>query len=1023
MLSRVKKLFFLVGVWVLLAEPVIAQADVSHYQDSVRWSLQYVKRRLAVRDSIFLVTADSLTRYAASDTFTSPQRIQNLHGLHQLLAHMTDRSALIDGRYTDQLQFAFSVMDWRREGVLYDQLSLTPGFALRCAALFAADTAGQRFISNTGDSDPGKVLANADQLPGDEFYRHVIEHAILSDPDFAKRYFFSDNAVSRTAAGSSDSMVRRVYKLFSDYGTKTKAYILYDAVARGVIAKPEADSIGEDSRLMLRILVTLLGSEQPLGKRSLMREAEYRVVEQMRQSSLWPQARITEEFNKLSADQKLVMLAYGYRECGTRALDVYLHLMERSDLSNISAALIRNLSDGPLSGLIKSLEKEDKLAMFLEPFRPEDQHSLTRLLAVTERHEAQPQLRAIALVPTSDQAQAAVPEPDRLSDPEKKPEPAPIEPAKPRKQPKPRPDPADDIVIEPVHIMLNDSARGLLALKRNIFMALQDIPSFIHKPYAKAALLYAASVEPDEVIKKVELYKGKYWCKEVLEAAALNAPINARRYLDSRTHPVTVILSYSQNPAIKKLIQLNREAEYQSKPFLLFDEMVNDSLSLHDATEISNNAAHLFRELMRISARHSYLGQYNVEEEMNYYALHYVRSLNDKTGQPEGVRFAAVDELSCDELYYMMVYGREEVFNSTFEGMYSRFERKCNASGQWSAARFTAYPHYRSFVALCATYGRLDRFLSLFAPADRAELLTAFATGLQSEQDELSEAATVAETIANTSTPSTLQSLLAVIKSSYESFDSVQDYNGMSIYGILAAMCRDKVSADVQWYNIMSRKYKTGSLTTLSSKSLTGQKPFVERMYFYDDEDGRDSYQNFIRTFTSSQDWRVEQNYSYAKVTSLTGARIEIYANKADLQESGDKEIVKIITDNNYEVKCVIHRGHSFHTEETLNKVPSTARFVLVGSCGGFYKINIALRKAPDAQIIATRQIGVKQINDPILYSFNEYLRQGRDINWKTFWDEMKTKVGASSYFNDYVPPHKNLEVLFVRAYYEIMGG
>jgi hypothetical protein len=159
------------------------------------------------------------------------------------------------------------------------------------------------------------------------------------------------------------------------------------------------------------------------------------------------------------------------------------------------------------------------------------------------------------------------------------------------------------------------------------------------------------------------------------------------------------------------------------------------------------------------------------------------------------------------------------------------------------------------------------------------------------------------------------------------------------------------------------------------------------------------------------------------KISSLTGAKIEIYANKPDLEESGDKEITKILTDNNYAIKCVVHRGHSFHTEATLNRVPATARFIFVGSCGGFYKINIALRKAPDAQIISTRQIGVKQINDPIIYSFNEYVRQGKDINWKTFWDEMKVKLGTNSLFYDYVPPHKNLESQFVKAYYEIMGG
>ncbi|MBS1624849.1 MAG: hypothetical protein JST83_12560 [Bacteroidetes bacterium] len=1014
-----KKILFLVSFCLLMADMGLAQPEVSHYADSVRWGLQYVRRRLAVRDSFFTVTADSLSRYAVSDTFSPGQQVANLHGLHQLLLRMADRSALLDGRYMDQLQFAFSVMDWRREGVLYDQLSLSAGFALRCAALFAGDTAGRRFISYMAESDPGQVLASADQLPGDVYYRHVIEQAILSDPDFAKRYLFSDNTVSRTAASSTDTQVRGLFKLFSDYGSRTPAYVLYDAVARDIISKSEADSIAQDSRMMLRILISLLATEHPLGKRSLLRETEYRVVEQMRASSLWPQARISEVFAPLSADEKLVMLAYGYRECGSRALGVYLHLMESADLSTVSPALIRNLSDGPLPGLIKALDKEDKLAAFLEPFGPEEQHSMTRLLAAGDRHEGTPLLRTVIATGEAENPSAPAEEPE----PEAKAEPVVKDTARPHKTSKPKPEPADEIAVQPIHIVLSDSARGLLALKRNIFMALQDIPSFVHKSYARAALLYAAMVEPDEVIKKIEMYKGKYWCKEVLERAALNAPINARRYLDNKTHPVTVILTYSQNPAIKKLIRLNREAEYQSKPFLLFDEIVRDSLSLSDATEISSSEARLFRELMRISARANCLGRYNVEEEMNYYALHYVRTLNDKTGQPEAIRFAAVDELSCDELYYMMVYGREEVFNSTFEGMYARFERKCSASGQWTAAHFAAFPHYRSFIALCATYGRLDRFLSLFAPSDRIELLTAFATGLQNEPDELSEAATVAETIANTNTPSTLQTLLSVVKNSYEVFDSVQDYNGMSIYGILAALCRDKASPDRPWYAMMARKYKTGSLTTLSSRALTGQKPFVERMYFYDDEDGRDSYQNFIKTFSGSHDWRIEQNYSYVKVASQTGAKIELYANKADLPESGDKEICKIIADNGYEVKCVIHRGHSFHTEETLNKVPSTARFVLVGSCGGFYKINIALRKAPDAQIIATRQIGVKQVNDPLLYSFNEYLRQGRDINWKTFWDEMKTKVGASSYFNDYVPPHKNLEAMFVRAYYEIMGG
>lgn len=222
----------------------------------------------------------------------------------------------------------------------------------------------------------------------------------------------------------------------------------------------------------------------------------------------------------------------------------------------------------------------------------------------------------------------------------------------------------------------------------------------------------------------------------------------------------------------------------------------------------------------------------------------------------------------------------------------------------------------------------------------------------------------------------------------------------------------------------MAKKYKVGSLATLTNASLMhAQNMFVERMYFYDDQDGRDSYKNFIATFSASPYWRVDEYFSYARITSVSGKKVEIYANKPELEESGDHEITNIIRAANYSVGGIVHRGHSFHTETTLERVPASTRFIFVGSCGGFYKINIALRKAPDAQIISTRQVGVKQINDPIIFSFNEYVRQGKDINWKVFWDEMHAKLGSNSLFSDYVPPHKNLESLFVRAYYQIMAN
>jgi hypothetical protein len=45
-----------------------------------------------------------------------------------------------------------------------------------------------------------------------------------------------------------------------------------------------------------------------------------------------------------------------------------------------------------------------------------------------------------------------------------------------------------------------------------------------------------------------------------------------------------------------------------------------------------------------------------------------------------------------------------------------------------------------------------------------------------------------------------------------------------------------------------------------------------------------------------------------------------------------------------------------------------------------------------------------------------EKLRTGADIEWIGFWQELD-KMVTDKIFEDYVPPHKNLGALFIKAY------
>jgi hypothetical protein len=50
-----------------------------------------------------------------------------------------------------------------------------------------------------------------------------------------------------------------------------------------------------------------------------------------------------------------------------------------------------------------------------------------------------------------------------------------------------------------------------------------------------------------------------------------------------------------------------------------------------------------------------------------------------------------------------------------------------------------------------------------------------------------------------------------------------------------------------------------------------------------------------------------------------------------------------------------------------------------------------------------------------------EKVRNGSNIEWISFWKEFQQKVKVEG-FEDYIPPHKNLGALFIKAYKIAMG-
>jgi len=182
--------------------------------------------------------------------------------------------------------------------------------------------------------------------------------------------------------------------------------------------------------------------------------------------------------------------------------------------------------------------------------------------------------------------------------------------------------------------------------------------------------------------------------------------------------------------------------------------------------------------------------------------------------------------------------------------------------------------------------------------------------------------------------------------------------------------------------------------------------------------------------FRGRSEWKVQTNEHWATITSAKGKSVWIFANRPllgddDPDARAQARLNDYLIEKDLKPTIVIHRGHSYHLPYTLKQLAPSAKIVVLGSCGGYNNLNEVLTICEDAQIISSKQIGTKAVNEPILQAINNTLVAGRDIDWITIWRNLSSRFtnnASREKFDDYIPPYKNLGAIFIRAYRKSMG-
>lgn len=1042
----------------------IEEAELKYALATIKFEKERIAATYKNADPMLFELIDSVSGFIMYQPVSKTKQTQYLKRLGVFLRNINkyySDNYLKSGTYLAVLSYYPVMIEWDQKEFLLQNLKLYSSFSIKATRLIPDDNVAEDFLSEYLVEHPDDIFRFADEFDDRPFALSLLEKAVKLAPESAKRYYTTTNTVNDILQRSNDPFIRRSFDIYRTYGIRSRAYLLLDAITNSRMSITTADSIGNDPDYMYRMLVESSMNYEANVSYSIYRYIDIYAVDAMRTINnevLTPNPTF-ESFQRRSAEEMFILLAYGYREITMRTFQTLFAFMEKKAAGKpISKFLLTSMNKGKLKDFVVYCDKAQMLGRLLKMADPDRQDYLLALTTIQEKNDLFPPfktftqqqqiandpreqevaelepMREIAKEKTAKQltVDAAV-ETKTTADVKIKTEPVAVI-QKPQVTeavatpvPVPAPEPVAVVVeppVEPIKIVIEEREKKILTLKKNLAQTINSIPTFINEDYAQSILMYAAEREPDELFKRIEMFKGKFWCLKVLEVAAINAPLSYKRYLYNDQHPVNVILKYSSNAVVKKIAELNPKIGYQSKPLLLLDDLMKGTMTVAQAEEVSQAPRRLFSAMVKIMSRPDYYGRYSIDHEMSNYSLRFIREINDKIAAGNKEAFESVEDMNSTELYFLMIYGREEVFTSTFNGLFRRFIEKMPEKNGFKLLTSVNFNKFRNFISLCGVNGKLEEFLLTLNATDKQTVLTRYIANLQDEQDNLSTVVMIAEALANIKSNETLVTLQTLVKTEYEKMKNISDPIGTSMYGVLVSLIADNAVVENAWYKRVSRQFSVAPASFLPSISLLDKKgdECIEQMYFYNDEDGRSSYINFVNTYKSQPSWKIEDKGSYIRIVAKGNLGVAIFANKPEYEENGIDAINRYLAENNLQPTIIVHRGHSFHTEATLERVPNSAKLIFIGSCGGFYKIAIALSNAPDAHIISTKQIGTKAINDQIIFALNESIRTGKDITWSDFWDKMNTKLGSSQYFADYVPPHKNLESIFIRAYYKILG-
>jgi hypothetical protein len=550
------------------------------------------------------------------------------------------------------------------------------------------------------------------------------------------------------------------------------------------------------------------------------------------------------------------------------------------------------------------------------------------------------------------------------------------------------------------------------------------------------------TLNPDKILQNLAPYVNEPFADSLVIVAFNNSPSQLYSYAQSANSPQGKLIRKIDDPRIKTVVKLstqNRALFYF--PFL--DDLISGKKTMAEISKVAGtsdenyDSVGYYRLLVKTEVKYyarlvqgdtpvAMLGANGLVDMLKGKAIqHFITSINELHENPNpAVRFRALQPLTAQELYYMMVLGENDIYTSSYKYSFDRMIEKMGTPPHGDSLLVSLnFDRFKKFIKMAAQYNKLSDFLKTMPPENSAKLMQAFVAKLETTPT-LEDAVDVADSYGSITSPELQKSMLQNVEWNEQRCIKEDNQRGQKIYSLLKTIF---LSADPKNGIDLSKEIGIPPVYTVDYNYLADDSGrIIEQVFFYGDKDGKASYASYLTSFPHS-DWRITQKKEWTEIRSTRGKPIVIYANlpldnATDQDAKAQEDLVNYLDEKALKPTIVIHRGHSYHLPYTIAQLPESAKIIMLGSCGGYQNLDSILTYAPEAHIISTKQTGAMNVNKPIIDALDNTLREGKNIDWRQMWNGLQAQFSKAptevrETFEDYIPPHKNLGALFIKAY------